>query len=74
MMLDSNNSGVTDSLFGVSVFDNSTADSKFNFFGENADKYFIFLVRYAGNAYDESSMLKFRDLYFDAAKYLAGEK
>ena len=74
MMLDSNNSAITDSLFGVSVFDNSTADSKFNFFGANADKYFIFLVRYAGNAYDETSMLKFRDLYFDAAKYLAGEK
>ncbi|MBQ7629829.1 MAG: hypothetical protein IJS81_06405, partial [Selenomonadaceae bacterium] len=63
----------TDSLFGVSVFDNS-ADDKFNFFGKDADKHYIFLARYAGNAYDETSMLRFRDLYFDAAKYLAGVK
>ena len=71
-MPNTNNGDATDSLFGVSVFDNS-ADDKFNFFGKDADKHYIFLARYAGNAYDESSMEKFRDLYFDAAKYLAGE-
>ena len=72
--LDTNNGDITDSLFGVSVFDNSADGSADKIFGKGADKYYIFLMRYAGNAYDEESILKFRDLYFDAAAYLAGIK
>ena len=72
-VLDANNGDVTDSLLGVSVFDNSP-DDKFNFFGKDADKHYIFLERYAGNCYDEESEEKFRKLFIDSAEFLAGIK
>ncbi|MBQ6975450.1 MAG: amino acid adenylation domain-containing protein [Selenomonadaceae bacterium] len=58
--LDTDNSDATDSLFGASVAD------------ESSNEKLIFVERYAGNCYDEESEERFRKLFIDAAKYLAG--
>ncbi len=59
ILLDTHDSNMTDSLFGVSIIDNS------------ADEKIIFFERYAGNCYNSASEEKFRKLFFDAAKFLA---
>ena len=60
--LETNNADVTDSLFGTSVID------------ESSNEKLIFLERYAGNCYTDESEERFRKLFIDAAKYLAGIK
>lgn len=57
--LDTNNSDATDSLFGVSVFDDVSEEK------------LIFIERYAENAYTEESAERFQKLFFEAAQYLA---
>lgn len=60
ILLDTHDSDMTDNLYGISIIDNTDDDN------------LILLERYAGNCYDKESNEKFRNLFFDAAKYLAG--
>ncbi len=60
--LETDNATATDSPFGVSVFDDVSEEK------------LILVERYAENCYTDESAEKFRQLFFDAAKYLAGTK
>ena len=60
--LDTNNADATDSLFGVSVIDDVSEEK------------LILVERYAGNAYTSESADRFRDLFIEAADYLARDK
>ena len=60
ILLDTHDNNMTDNLYGISILDNSE------------DENLILIERYAGNCYSKESNAKFRQLFFAAAKYLAG--